>query len=79
MGQTISPFALSSITLSGSGYHLKYYGEHSPERHSPEQRAGCSPSKPIAVKYTTIAEHSKPESSLKSRDKINLFKQKFVH
>lgn len=60
MGQTISLFALSSITLSGSGYHLNYYSEHSPERHSAEQRAGCSPSKPIAMKYTTTAEHNEP-------------------
>lgn len=73
MGQTIPPFALSSIMLSGSGYHLKYYDEHSPERHSPAQRAGCSLPKPIAMKYTTIAEHNEPESSLKSQGKINLF------
>lgn len=79
MGQTISPFALSSITLSRSGYHLKYYSERSLERHSLEQRAGCSPSKPIAMKYTTTAEHNEPEFSLKSLGKINLFKQKFVY
>lgn len=79
MGQTISPFALSSITLSESGYHLKYCSEHSPERHSLEQRAGCPPSRPVALKYTTIAEHNEPELSLKSQGKIDLFKQKFVH
>lgn len=65
MGQTTSPFALSSITLSESGYLLKYYSEHSPGRHSLEQRAGCPPSKPIALKYTTIAEHNEPKLSLK--------------
>lgn len=79
MGQTISLFALAPITFSGSGYHLKYYGEHSPKRHPQKQRAGCSASEPIARKYTALAEHNEPKPSLKSQGKINLFKQKFVH
>lgn len=79
MGQTTSPFALASIMLSRSGYNLMYYGEHSPERHPQEQRAGCSASEPIARKYTALAEHNELEHSLKSQGKINLFKLKFVH
>lgn len=79
MGQTILWFLLSSITLSGSGYHLKYYGEHSPERHCVEQRAGCAPSKPTAVKYTILLQSTTSQSSLKSQGKINLFKQTFIH